>query len=297
MAMDWDKLRIFYTVAQAGSFTRAGELLHTSQSAISRQICGLEESLQVSLFNRHARGLMLTEQGEILFATVIDIFSKLQAVENALTDSRERPRGALKITTTGGLGTQWITTWIGEFLDVYPEISVSLIITDEEMDLTMREADVAIRLVPPTHPDYIQRHLMELKSGIYASQKYLQKFGIPKNLAELDEHRIITYGDNVRKPFAEANWLAKIGVKGKKRKSAFKVNNLIATLRAIENNVGIASIPKYLARNSPNVIHILKDIEGPVINVFFVYTAELRNSRRIAVFRDFLMRKIKEAGF
>ena len=98
--MDWDKLRIFQAVADAGSFTHAGEGLKLSQSAISRQIGALEEQLGVMLFHRHARGLILTEQGDLLYRTAHDVFMKLEAARAKLTDSRERPNGDLRVTTT-----------------------------------------------------------------------------------------------------------------------------------------------------------------------------------------------------
>ena len=89
--MDWDKLRIFHAVAEAGSFTHAGEALNLSQSAISRQISGLEQSLNIVLFHRHARGLKLTEHGEDLYLTAHDVFHKVAMTEARLTESKERP--------------------------------------------------------------------------------------------------------------------------------------------------------------------------------------------------------------
>src|SRR5277367_6558034 len=115
--MDWDKLRIFYAVAEAGSFTHAGDALNLSQSAISRQISALEDSLKVVLFHRHARGLILTEQGEVLYHTARDVFSKLAMTEAQLSESRERPQGPLKVTTTVAFGTLWLAPRIREFLE------------------------------------------------------------------------------------------------------------------------------------------------------------------------------------
>ena len=158
MALDWDKLRVFHAVAEAGSFTRAGEALNLSQSAVSRQVSSLEESLNVTLFHRHARGLIVTEQGELLFRTVREVFAKLAMAEAQLTESRERPKGTLKVTATIGLGSTWLAPRIGEFIEIYPDVSVDLVLEDRELDLSMREADVAIRLLPPRQPELIQRH-------------------------------------------------------------------------------------------------------------------------------------------
>ena len=118
--MDWDKLRVFHAVAEAGSFTHAGEALNLSQSAVSRQISALEESLSVPLFHRHARGLILTEQGDLLYRTAREVFSKLAMTEAMLTESKDRPKGPLKVTTTVAFGSSWLTPRMREFLVLYP---------------------------------------------------------------------------------------------------------------------------------------------------------------------------------
>ena len=173
--MDWDKLRIFHAVADAGSFTHAGHELGLSQSAVSRQISALEEALNVPLFHRHARGLILTEQGEMLYRTAHEVFTKLTAAQTRLMDSKEKPSGELRITTTVGLGSVWLTPRLREFSEIYPEIAVTLLLDDRELDLSMREADVAIRLRRPTQPDLIQRKLFTVHHHLYASAEYLRR--------------------------------------------------------------------------------------------------------------------------
>ena len=158
--MDWDKLRIFQAVADAGSFTHAGETLKLSQSAITRQIGALEEQLGVMLFHRHARGLILTEQGELLYRTARDMAAKVKTAEALLRANQDKPAGRLKVTTTVGFGSTWLTAQMHEFITIYPEIDVSLVLSDNELDLGMREADVAIRMVMPRQPGLVQRHLL-----------------------------------------------------------------------------------------------------------------------------------------
>ena len=147
--MDWDKLRIFHAAAEAGSFTKAGGSIGLSQSAVSRQVGALEGELRVPLFHRHARGLILTEQGEMLYRTARDVIQRLEQTRLKLADSREKPNGELRVTANVGLGAHWLTPRLGEFLDLYPDIQVQLNLTDDELDLSMREADVAVRLRQP----------------------------------------------------------------------------------------------------------------------------------------------------
>ena len=296
--MDWDKLRIFHAVAEAGSFTHAGDTLNLSQSAVSRQISALEDSLKAPLFHRHARGLILTEQGEMLFDTVRDVFAKLSGTEARLAESREKPSGLLRVTTTVALGSVWLAPRIREFLELYPDIRVSILTDDDELDLGMREADCAIRMNPPRQADLVQRHLLAIHVHVFASPEYLKKHGTPKNVGDLDRHRIIVYGEDPRPPFPGINWLLEAGLpEGRRREPILRVNNVYGILRAVENGVGLAAFPDYMAQESSKIVQVLPDLEGPTFEAYFVYPEEMRNSKRIAVFRDFLVRKVAETQF
>ena len=292
--MDWDKLRVFHAVAEAGSFTHAGDTLNLSQSAVSRQISALEEALQVPLFHRHARGLILTEQGESLNRTVRDVFAKLAMTEALLTESKERPAGRLKVTTTVGFGEIWLAPRLTTFLETYPEVSITLLLDDAELDLAMREADVAIRMHPPKQPDLVQRHLTTLQWHVCASPDYLKRHGVPQRPEELDAHRLILFGSH-HPPITDVNWLAEVGRRpGNPRRAVLEVNSTHAVLLAIRSGLGIGALPDYVVAESPDIVRVLTDLKGPKVDVFFVYPEELRNSKRVAVFRDFLLSRLGE---
>ena len=291
--MDWDKLRIFHAVADAGSFTHAGEALNLSQSAVSRQISTLEESLQVKLFHRHARGLKLTEQGDQLFRTAHEVFGKLAMAEARIAESRERPQGPLKITTTVAFGSIWLTSRIKEFVSLYPDIEVSLVLADNELDLSMREADAAIRMTPPRQPDLVQRHLMTMHYHVYAAPGYLKEKGMPKTAEDLDNHQLVVYGEDATPPIDNLNWLLEVGVKdGGSRKPVLRVNSIYGIFRAVQSGLGIAALPDYMSREAGNLVEVLPEIKGPSIDVYFIYPEELRKNKRIGVLRDFLVDKL-----
>lgn len=296
--MDWDKLRIFHAVAEAGSFTHAGDSLNLSQSAVSRQVSALEDSLHVPLFHRHARGLILTEQGELLYRTVRDVFHKLSMAEALISESRERPSGPLKITTTVAFGTTWLTPRIREFQELFPEVDLSLILSDGSLDLSMREADVAIRMNKPKQPDLVQRLLLTVQSHVYAAPDYLAAKGTPVAPEELDRHAIIIYGQDAAPPVASINWLIDAGAEpGHRRKPILRVNNLYGIYRAVRSGLGIASLPDYMIPEDSSLVRILPELSGPTIEAYFVYPEELRQSKRVNVFRDFLLRKVAEGNF
>jgi DNA-binding transcriptional LysR family regulator len=298
--MDWDKLKVFHAAAEAGSFTHAGEQLGLSQSAVSRQVSALEQELGVSLFHRHARGLILTEQGELLHRTAHEVFMKLEAARAKLTDTRERPNGELKITTTPGIGVHWLTPRLGEFLDLYPDIRITLITTEEELDLAMREADVAIRLRQPTQPDLIQRKLFSLHFHVCASPEYLKRFGTPRSFDELDKHRIVVLGGTVP-PWLQqtGNWLLTQGHGGTEpRVPWLTINNVLGVLRAVQRGLGIAMLPDYLVEENGGLVHLFGETGGNLAyDAYFVYPEELKSVARVQVFRDFLVSKAQRWHF
>ncbi len=292
--MDWDKLKIFHAAAEAGSFTRAGEKLGLSQSAVSRQVSALEQELSVALFHRHARGLILTEQGELLFGTAREVFLQLETVRIKLTDSRERPNGELKVTTTVGLGISWLTPRLGEFTDLYPDVRVTLITTDEELDLAMRQADVAIWLRLPTQPDLIQRKLFSVHFHAYASPDYLQRFGTPHSFAELDDHRLLILGGSDVPPHLEdTRWLlTTAGREGKEpRLPHLVITNILGILRACQLGIGIALLPDYIVEEGGDLNKLFAQETAIALDAYFVYPEELRQVARIQAFRDFLVSK------
>ena len=295
--VDWDKLRIFHAVADAGSFTHAGHELGLSQSAVSRQISALEDGLNVPLFHRHARGLILTEQGEMLYRTAHEVFTKLTAAQTRLMDSREKPSGELRITTTVGLGSVWLTPRLKEFTELYPEINVTLLLDDRELDLSMREADVAIRLRRPTQPDLIQRKLFTVHNHIYASPEYVKKHGIPKSIDDLDRHKIVTFGQ-MPSYLESLNWLETAGrAEDSPRPSVLRVNNAYGLRRAVQAGIGIASVADYLIAPDMGLVQIDLPYETPEWDTYFVYPEELKDTKRVTVFRDFLVSKAREWSF
>ena len=285
--MDWDRLRIFHIVADAGSFSHASEEINTSQSAISRQISNLEYEVGIPLFHRHPRGLILTEQGELLYKRTRGIVDIIKDAEFELIDSKERPSGDLSVTTTVGLGTNWLTPRLREFTSRFPEINLELRLTDAELDVGMREADIAIRFHKPQQLDLIQRKLFTVHFHLYASPNYLDEFGTPSKVSDLKSHKIVTYG-KAPDYLKEINWLENI-TKEYKIKPILKIGNIKGLQMAAANSIGIAMLPDYLVGDADDLVRISFNEKLPQIDTFLTYAEERRNSKRIAVFREFII--------
>ena len=292
--MDWNQLRVFSTVAEVGSFTGAGKALGLSQSAVSRQIAALEANLGVMLFRRHASGIEMTEPGIELQKAVTDMSSRLALATGRINEYREMPEGPLRITTSLTFGSAWLSARMNQFLETYPDISVSLLLVDNlELDLSKGQADVAIRFSRPTDLNLVLRKLMSIRYHVFASSDYLEINGTPKTAADLDNFRLIVYGDEVPAPVDNINWLLNAGrPDGEPRTPALRVNSIHGIYRAVLSGLGIAALPYYLSQESSELNEILPDLEGPTIEAYFVYPQELRHSKRIEVLRDFLLGEV-----
>jgi DNA-binding transcriptional LysR family regulator len=290
--MDWDKLRIFHAVADAGSLTHAGDTLHLSQSAVSRQIRALEESLNTVLFHRHARGLILTEQGELLFDATKTMNKRIDAAAARIRDSEEEVFGELRVTTTTGIGTIWLAPRLYKLYETYPDLKIDLMMEERVLDLPMREADVAIRMKEPSQADLIRKRLMFVRIGLYATREYIARHGAPETLDDMKNHRLIFQNPRSPQVLAGQNLVRElltyeIG-------STLTVNNYFGVLQAAIHNLGIGMLPDYVTHAIDTMVRVLPDVESMEVPVYLAYPEELRHSKRIEAFRDFVENEILE---
>jgi DNA-binding transcriptional LysR family regulator len=295
--MDWDKLRLFQVVAEAGSFTEAAKRLNGSQSALSRQIMALEQDLGAALFHRHARGLALTHEGEQLFAAARDVTDRIAATARSIQETRTRPSGELRLTTTVSFGSTWLPRHLKAFFDRYPDIRLHVLLADEELDLSRREADVAIRFHIPRQSDLIQRPLAHVRFQVCAAPSYLERHGVPQTPDDLDQHKLLAFGPLAPDILREVNWLLEVGRSGRPREPVLAINNMFALMQAVEDGIGLAALPDYLVKSSSTLVPVLTDLEAPSFQTYFVYPSELRRSVRVAVLRDYLLSQIEADSF
>ncbi|RZI45876.1 LysR family transcriptional regulator [Candidatus Finniella inopinata] len=294
--MDWDKLRAFHVVARCGSFAKAAQEFHLSPSAVSRQIADIEHSLGVSLFNRHPRGLTLTGSGEILFQNTAEVLEKLRETEMLLKSDRNEAKGLLRVATTFALSNSWLTRYLKNFFDLYPDIQLTIIGNDDELDLQIRQADVAIRTALPHQPELVQIYLTTFHLRLYASREYLDKFGIPKEPEDLSQHRLLVYGDDAPNPFGNINWLLHFGLQKNQppRTPFLRINSAYGLTRCVEAGLGIAAISKEYAIAETTDLVVLPNFIGPSVKIYYVYPKSLQKFKRVTVLGDFLRETLEK---
>ena len=289
--MDWDKLRVFHAVAEAGSLTHAGDKLNLSQSAVSRQIRGLEESLNATLFHRHARGLILTEQGELLHDATSSMNKRLDTASARIRDSEEEVYGNLRVTTTIGLGSLWLAPRLKKLYEKYPELKIDLMLEERVLDLPMREADVAIRMKEPSQADLIRKKLMSVRMTLFATKTYLDRVGYPQSFDDLRHHRLICQSpDSVQ---VNAGLSLVQHLLSYETRSLLTVNNYFGVLQSVLHDLGLGVLPDYVGHEYPNLQKVLPDTQSAEVPVFLAYPEELRHSKRVSAFRDFVQDEIR----
>ncbi|MFV2034839.1 MAG: LysR family transcriptional regulator [Halocynthiibacter sp.] len=288
--MDWDKLRIFHAVADAGSLTHAGDVLHLSQSAVSRQIRTLEENLKSTLFHRHARGLILTEQGELLFDATSSMTKRLDAAAARIRDSKDEVFGDLRVTTTTGFGLMWLAPRLPNFYAKYPEIKIDLMLEERVLDLPMREADVAIRMKEPSQADLIRKRLMSVRMKLYATSDYLKENPAPMSMSDLSQHRLLCQSIGATQISAGASFVQHLLTND--IRSLLTVNNYFGVLQGVIHHLGIGVLPNYVTEDVPGLVPVLPDLQSNEVPVYLAFPEELRQSKRVGAFRDFVQEEI-----
>jgi len=292
--MKWDRLRLFNIVAQTRNITEASYILQMSQSALSRQMKALEHELGVKLFLRNSDGISLTKAGNRLYSSVQVLASDISKTHNQLLEDMDVPSGRLNVTATNAFGALWVAPRMSKFKIAYPEISVALSLRDSEPRVTNFNSDVEVRMTPSSSQDDVQIKLADCRYKIFASKDYLKVNGLPKTTNELDDHKIISYGEDAQPPIDRhrLNWLLTIGKENKRpRKPILEVSSIYGIAKATEVGMGIASLPDWMEFEMIELIEILPQLEGPKMSISLCYNYELRNDSRIKAFKDFMLQE------
>jgi DNA-binding transcriptional LysR family regulator len=221
--------------------------------------------------------------------------NKLSTAETLLTDTTTKPTGDLRVTAPIGLGTIWVTQRLREFFELYPEIRIELILSDEQIAIAMRAADVAIWTAEPQQSDLIRRRLFNMKLHAYASTQYVRRYGAPQTLQALDEHAIVSYSGTPAAHLSAIRWLETASMDGKApRRPRFSANSIIAMKHAIRAGIGVGLLPDYLTEDETDLVPVLREAELPTVPIYFVLPEELKTAKKVQVFRDFLVAKARQ---
>lgn len=293
--MEWDKLKTFYYVGKYQSFKKASEVMGIAQSAVSRTISLLEHQIKALVFIRHHSGVTFTQAGEELFKVAQSVFTSIEQAHNQILENHKVPKGELTISATQGVVNFYLTPFLPEFQKLYPEINLHIFARDSIPDFDHRHADIALCPPVPDQKDLVQKHLLTNNVVLYACPEYLAKYGIPQTPQDLDHHKLIGIGNFPG--FLNMNWHLTLGMEeGFSRVPYFSVSSPQSRLFMAEQGSGITAISReHPGLNEMNLVQVLPDIKGPVIETWIIYPEYLKTSKRVQAFEDFIIPRFKQA--
>lgn len=288
-----EELMIFVAVVESGSFSRAAEQLSLANSAVSRAVKKLEMKLGVSLLNRTTRQLSLTEEGERYFRRVQQILQDIAAAENEIMETKQMPRGLLRIDAATPVILHYLTPLIKPFREKYPEITLSLVSSETFINLIERKVDVAIRVGTLSDSSLRARALFSSYRKIIAAPDYLEKHGMPQSVDDLAKHLCLGFTEPASLniwPVAQSDGQLYEASPGLSSNSGETLKHL-----CLAGN-GIACLSDYMINKeieNGTLIEIMTDIRLPVAMPFSaVYYSDRAVSTRIRAFIDFLSEQI-----
>lgn len=287
---DWDDLRFFLEIARTGSLSGAARELGVTHSTVFRRLNALEEKLKVRLFERLQSGYKLTNLGEEMLESALQVEDEINSMQLSLSGRDLKLSGTVHITAAQALGRNFLHPYLKKFYQRYPDIRIDLMMTDKVMDLSRREADIALRIGnhPPEH--LIGKNIAEVAWAIYGSADYLAENGTPKAVEELTKHRFVTDGAKIRQPLFSRwqSWFAPEGA------VVLITNGVIGQHSATCEGLGLAALPCYLGDHDAGLIRVLDLPKESRNELWLLMHPDLKNTARVKALKEFIVETLEQ---
>ena len=294
---DWQKVKTFYYIAKSGSFTKAARGLRLSQPSLSRQVAQLEDHLGCPLLIRRKKGIELTRKGEELLEIVGTNFLDLTGFvryTHAATSKEKGKKRRIRISSTHAVNTYILSDLIFEYAKDRPDLLFELVDNDQVIDLVLNDVDIAIRPYDPNAHHVQQELLFTLEKKLYASMNYLEKYGEPQTVEDLKHHRLIAPVHPHEYPYADVQWILRLGMTGNKRHvPAFIVSSIECLIKAAQDDMGIVAIYQEMKIvKDSSLKNILPAIKAQKIKEYIIYPDYFKGDTEILALKNHLKQKL-----
>lgn len=272
----WDDVRFFLAVARTGSLSGAGRALGVGHVTVGRRISLLERRLGVALLNRTPDGFTTTSAGEAILRQCVAMESAALDLERVAAGRDSLVTGSVRVTTTEALAYQLIVPAIASLRHAHPELRVDLMVGVRSLDITRRDADLAVRFARPTASDLVCRRLGDVRFSLYASPHYMARLGIPKRGQGLAGYDLITF---TGAPIATSPFFMDESLQG--ARIALRCDNPLIQLKAAVSEMGIAELACFLGDSSPDLIRVWPDEAPARRTAWMIVHQDMRRSARI----------------
>lgn len=280
---NWNDLVFFLELARQERLMPAARRLKVDHTTVSRRISELEKDLAVKLFERKSDGFVMTEDGHRLFALAERMEAQANAVNETVSTKASDLSGRVRIATMEGIAAYYLTQRLVEFNQLHPRILIELVTERHVTNLTKREADISISFVPPSGPRLDVRKAGDFRLGLYSSEAYLQKRGIPKKVEELQQHDFVDYVvDLVMIP--KVHWLLDVL---EPEHVVFRSSSMAAQQNSLAAGRGIGLLPYFSAKTDPRLVRVLPGIHVDR-ELFIAVHEDIQSLSRIRAVTKFL---------
>ena len=289
--IDWEGVTEFVAVAEAQSFTGAARALETSVAQISRKVAALEDRLSIKLLIRTTRKVSVTEAGQTYYQHCRHLVEGLKQADRTITELNATPQGRLKITSSVTYGEQLIAPLLSDFMLMYPQLELELVLSNQTFDLIEQDFDLAIRLGRLTDSTMMAKRLSSRQVRVCASPGYIEKYGEPHTLSELSQHNCLIGSLPVWR-FIENKKEKSVRVKG-----SVHCNSGAALTNAALKGLGIVQLPDFYVQESMDkgeLVEILAPYREPKEGIWAVYPNNRHLSTKVRLLVEFLAKELAE---
>jgi DNA-binding transcriptional LysR family regulator len=288
---DWRLVRSFLAALDRGSLLGAARALGSSQPTVGRHIVELEAQLGVVLFERTGRGLLPTAMALRLAEAARAMEAGAHALTRSVSGAEAVESGTVRISASQPVAVHLLPPLLAQMRQALPGVQIELVSTNEVSNLLRREADIAVRMVPPEQASLVIKRIGKVTLGAYAHRDYLRRRGVPKQPTDLLEHDLI----GLDRDESIVHGFAKFGAPLKRENFGFRSDDLNVYWHAVRAGLGIGFVADYVARSDIEIVPVLPMLRIPPLPVWLAVHREIRTNRRIRAVYDFLARGIAAA--
>lgn len=285
---DWSLMRSFLAVFEQGSLSAAARTLHVSQPTLSRHIAELETQLNAPLFERTGRGLLPTQAAHAIAEHAQIMAEQASAIRHTLSGHSADMAGVVRISASQTVATHLLPLLLPELYARAPGLTIELVASNQLSNLLHREADIAVRMVRPTHTALIARRIGHVCFAVYAHRDYLRRCSAPTSLHALREHALIGFDRNR----GILDGLARLGVTLEAQDFCLRSDDHLVVWQALRAGLGIGFAATWLAQEAPELERVLPELAIPALPVWLVVHQEIHASARIRLVYDWLAERL-----
>ncbi len=282
-----EDLRLFASIVEQGSISKAAAKVHIAKSAVSRRLSLLEQRYSARLINRQPGNWEITATGRELYQRALDVLTHADEIENDFTEVTQSLAGPLTVSVPREFGMSFLRPALMAFKIIYPKIQLMVDFDDRKVDLSRDNYDFAIRITSELEPNIVAKQIGSSEHHLFASPSYLASRGIPMTIGDLENHDLLQFGSARRSSWSLKN--PEGTVQSHEFQPSLNSNSGMFLLDVALNGLGIARLPDFICQPSIDageLVPVLTDLTSPQLQIYLIHSEDRRVNRRMRLFAE-----------